>query len=87
MKIIILAAAALVATTLSATANHDEGHVDGVLGTPGEPMKLAATGFVDKNNEQGLFSVYNSPAGGIAAPTYWGEPEGSRIPDTMTFGF
>ena len=82
-----MAAAALVATTLTATANHDEGHVDGVLGTPGEPMKLAATGFVDKNNEQGLFSVCNSPAGGIAAPTYVGVPEGSRIPDTMTLDF
>ena len=83
MKIIILAAAALVATTLSAAAAHDVdgGHVDGVLGTPGWTKKEVVTEIVDGNNVQGLYEILNGDGVGVENAAPEGEEQGARMPD------
>jgi hypothetical protein len=65
MKIMILAAAALVATTLSAAAAHvDNEHDGGVVGNPGETQKMALTEGYNSNLEQGEAGVVESGASG-----------------------
>ena len=84
MKIIILAAAALVATTFGAAAFHDEGHDDGVLGTPGWTNKVGIGeegGTVDFNNERGLVATVTVPQAAPLVSTDEGFVRGTRMPD------